>query len=219
MTTRVLVIAKAPVPGLAKTRLGAEVGMDLAAELAAAALLDTARTCVATVGRDRCRLALEGDLATAAYADRLAAALDGWVVLPQRGSGLAERLASSLLDLAAVAPGPVVQICMDTPQLTEADLAGVIDGLADHDAVLADAEDGGWWALALADPRRGEHLVGVPMSTPSTGAATRAAFEDAGLRVGQGTVLRDVDAADADAVAAACADDSEFATLWRRIRD
>ena len=219
MTPRVLVIAKAPVPGLAKTRLGAEIGMDVAAELAAAALLDTLRTCAATVGVAGCRLALEGDLTTAVHADRLAAALAGWTVFPQRGHGLAERLAFSHLDLAAERPGPVVQICMDTPQVTEADLSAVIEGLDDHGAVLADAEDGGWWALALADPRRGEHLVGVPMSTPTTGAATRAAFEAAGLTVGRGPVLRDVDVVDdAEAVAAVCATDSAFAELWRRVR-
>ncbi len=219
MTAKILVIAKAPVPGLAKTRLGAAVGMDVAAELAAAALLDTVRTCAATVGVADCALALEGDLATAVYADRLAAALAGWTVFPQRGDGLAERLAFSHLDLAAERPGPVVQICMDTPQVTEADLTAVIDGLGDHDAVLADAEDGGWWALALADPRRGEHLVGVPMSTPTTGAATRAAFVVAGLTVGRGPVLRDVDVVDdAEAVAAVCATDSAFAGLWRRVR-
>jgi glycosyltransferase A (GT-A) superfamily protein (DUF2064 family) len=216
---RLLVIAKAPVPGLAKTRLGAELGMDVAAELAAAALLDTVKTCVATVGVAGCRLALEGDLTAAVHADRLAAALTGWTVFPQRGDGLAERLACSHLDLAAEQPGPVVQICMDTPQVTEADLRTVIDGLRDHDAVLADAEDGGWWALALADPRQGEHLVGVPMSTPTTGAATRAAFVAAGLVVGRGPVLRDVDVVDdAEAVAAGCAADSAFAELWRRVR-
>ena len=217
---RLLVVAKSPVPGLAKTRLGAEVGMDVAAELAAAALLDTLGTCAATVGVDRCRLALEGDLAEATYADRLAVALDGWAVFPQRGDGLGQRLACSHLDLAGEEQGPVVQICMDTPQVTEADLTDVIAGLDDHDAVLADAEDGGWWALALADPRQGEHLVGVPMSTPTTGAATRSAFENAGLTVGRGRVLRDVDVAeDADAVAEACAEGSVFAALWRRVRD
>jgi uncharacterized protein len=219
MTPRILVIAKAPVPGLAKTRLGAEVGMDVAAELAAAALLDTLRTCVAAVGVVGCRLALEGDLTTAVYADRLVAALAGWTVFPQRGDGLAERLACSHLDLAAEQPGPVVQICMDTPQVTEADLSAVIEGLDNHDAVLADAEDGGWWALALGDPRGGEHLLGVPMSTPTTGAATRAAFEAVGLTVGSGPVLRDVDVVDdAEAVAAVCADDSEFAEVWSRVR-
>jgi glycosyltransferase A (GT-A) superfamily protein (DUF2064 family) len=218
VTPRILVIAKAPVPGLAKTRLGAELGMDVAAELAAAALLDTLRTCAATVGVADCRLALEGDLTTAVHADRLAAALVGWTVFPQRGDGLAERLACSHLDLAAEQPGPVVQICMDTPQVTEADLTAVIDGLDDHDAVLADAEDGGWWALALADPRHGAYLAGVPMSTPRTAAATRTAFQDAGLRVGSGRVRRDVDVAPgAAAVAAACADGSEFARRWRAV--
>ena len=37
----VLVVAKAPVPGLAKTRLARTLGAEAAADLAAAALLDT----------------------------------------------------------------------------------------------------------------------------------------------------------------------------------
>ncbi len=218
MSAQVLVVAKAPVPGVAKTRLGATIGMDVAAELAAAALLDTLRTCVAAVGVDRCRLALEGDLSMATYADRLAAVLDGWRVFAQRGDALAERLAHAHLDLAAAHDGPVVQIGMDTPQLTAADLSTVAAGLEDHDAVLADAEDGGWWALGLADPRHATHLVGVPMSTATTGDGTRRAFEDAGLRVGRGPVLRDVDeVADAQATADACAGDSEFARLWNAL--
>jgi glycosyltransferase A (GT-A) superfamily protein (DUF2064 family) len=220
MTPRVLVMAKSPVPGRVKTRLGAAVGMDLAAELAAAAFFDTVRTCASTVGVDRCRLALEGDIAESPYAARLAAALDGWAVFAQRGDDLAERLAFAHLDLAAEADGPVVQIGMDTPQVTSGDLTGVLDGLATHEAVLADAADGGWWALGLTDARRGEHLVGVPMSTPGTAALTRSAFESAGMSVGRGPVLRDVDTAeDADAVAAVCAQGSEFAALWRTGRD
>ncbi len=219
MTARVLVVAKAPTPGLAKTRLGAQVGQDVAAELAAAALLDTARTCAAAVGVARCRLALEGDLSGATYADRLVSAFAGWVVFPQRGAGLAERLANAHLDLAAEGPGPSVQIGMDTPQVTVRDLTGLIDALDGYDAVLADAEDGGWWALALAEPSRGEHLAGVPMSTPTTATATRAAMVAAGLRVGSGRVLRDVDLAeDADAVAGECGEGSEFASAWRRVR-
>lgn len=213
---RVLVVAKAPVAGVAKTRVGAEVGMDLAAELAAAALLDTLRTCAAAVGVDRCRVALAGRLTDATDSERLATALEGWHAFDQRGDGLAERLANAFLDLAAEEDGPVVQIGMDTPQVTESDLAALLDGLDGHDAVLADAEDGGWWALALADPTQGAHLAGVRMSTPGTAAATRSAFESAGLRVGTGRMLRDVDvAADADAVAAACAEGSEFARRWR----
>ena len=167
---------------------------------------------------DRCRLAIAGELTDATDGERLATALEGWAAFSQRGEGLDERLANAFVDLAAEHDGPVVQIGMDTPQVTGSDLAALIAGLDGHDAVLADAEDGGWWALALADPRHGAHLAGVPMSTPGTAAATRTAFEDAGLRVGAGRVLRDVDVAeDADAVAAACADGSEFARRWRAV--
>ena len=215
---RVLVVAKAPVPGVAKTRVGAEVGMDVAARLAAAALLDTVRTCTTAVGVDRCRLALAGELTDATDSERLTTALADWSSFPQRGDGLDERLANAFLDLAAEDDGPVVQIGMDTPQVTGSDLAALVDALQDHDAVLADAEDGGWWALALTDPRHGAHLAGVPMSTPGTAAATRSALEALGLRVGSGRVLRDVDVADdADAVAEACAEGSEFARRWRAV--
>ena len=50
MSARALVLAKAPVPGRAKTRLGAGIGMDAAADLAAAALLDTLAAFLATDG-------------------------------------------------------------------------------------------------------------------------------------------------------------------------
>jgi glycosyltransferase A (GT-A) superfamily protein (DUF2064 family) len=171
------------------------------------------------VGAERCRLALEGDLAEAVDAGRLADALQGWTVFSQRGEGLAERLAASQVDLAVEAPGEVVQVGMDTPQMTVDHLSGVIEGLATNDAVLGDAEDGGWWALGLSDPRRAELLNGVPMSRSTTGAATRRAFESAGLVVGRAPTLRDVDtAADAEAVAAVCPDGSEFARLWSGVR-
>ena len=56
----VLVVAKAPVPGFAKTRIAGDVGDDAAAELAAAALLDTLQ---ASVGSGmRVVVALTGDL-------------------------------------------------------------------------------------------------------------------------------------------------------------
>ena len=86
-SVRVLVVAKAPVPGVVKTRVGAEVGMDVAAGLAAAALLDTVRTCTTAVGVDRCRLALAGRLTDATDGERLTTALADWSSFPQRGTG------------------------------------------------------------------------------------------------------------------------------------
>jgi glycosyltransferase A (GT-A) superfamily protein (DUF2064 family) len=217
MNANVLLVAKAPVAGRVKTRLAATVGVDRAATLAAAALLDTVRACVAAVGAARCRLALHGDLGTAVDGDRLTEAVAGWTVLPQRGDGFAERLANAHLDVAG--DGPVVQIGMDTPQVTAEHLSGLADLLDEHDAVLADAEDGGWWALGLSDPRHGARLSEVPMSEPTTGTSTRRTLERAGLGVVRGPLLRDVDTAeDAEAVARRCAPDSEFARAWERLR-
>ena len=84
-----LVVAKAPVAGRVKTRLGHVLGMERAAELAAAALLDTLAVCVAAYGVDRCHLALDGDLAEAERADELLDATSGWIVHPQRGDDFA----------------------------------------------------------------------------------------------------------------------------------
>ena len=82
-----------------------------------------------------------------------------------------------------------MQIGMDTPQVTAADLTAVADGLGRHEAVLGDAADGGWWVLGLRRPDAAAALRGVPMSTPTTGADTRAALEAAGLAVGTTTEL------------------------------
>jgi rSAM/selenodomain-associated transferase 1 len=211
--TSVLVVAKAPEPGRVKTRLGRDIGMEAAAEVAASSLLDTLAVCV-SAGSD-CHLSLAGDLSLAVRRDELRAALVGWTVHAQVGVDLAARLA----DAHARVPGPVVQVGMDTPHLTSELLGEALARLATYDAVLGAAEDGGWWVLALRDPHHAAALVGVPMSTATTGADTRAALEAAGLSVGGTSVLRDVDTvADADAVAA-LVPDSRFAAAWTDVRE
>ena len=212
----VLVTAKAPVPGQAKTRLAATVGDSAAADLAAAALLDTLAAAEAAAGREHRMVALAGHLRLSARAEHLDRALRDWRVVPQRGEGFDHRLAAAHADAG---PGPVVQVGMDTPQLTAAHLQAVADGLLVDDAVLGPAPDGGWWVLGLRDPVHAEALVGVPMSVPHTYADTRAALLGRGLSVGTTATLRDVDdAADAEAVASA-APGTRFARAWRRLQD
>ena len=213
MSPTLLLVAKAPVPGLVKTRLAADVGEAAATAVAAAALLDTIEACTLTVGPERCRLALSGDLAEALRADEIRAALTGWTIAPQHGTGLGERLANAHAEV----PGPVMQIGMDTPQVTSAGLSAVADGLDAADAVLAPAEDGGWWALALRDPSAATALRDVPMSTPQTYAATRSALEALGLRVAAGERLRDVDHLADVAPVAAVAPHTRFAVVAAEI--
>ncbi len=219
---RALVVAKAPVAGLAKTRLAAEVGDRAAARLAAASLLDTLDACEQAFGAERVLVAITGDLAAAEESgvlrERLGAYPDG-AVFEQCEGGFDVRLAHAHAGLADRAPGAaVVQVGMDTPQLTGELLAAVAADLADADAVLGPAADGGWWVLALRDPRAARALAGVPMSTDHTGADTWAALEGAGLRVRGAPVLRDVDEVADAADVAEEAPASRFARGWSEAR-
>src|SRR4029079_1099797 len=132
---RALVTAKAPVAGRVKTRLGTVIGMETAARVAAAALLDTLVACRAAF--DECHLALDGTLTGACEEDALRAHLDGWVIHPQRGASFGERLAHAHADAAG--PGPTVQVGMDTPQVTVADLREVAAAAGEGNAVLGPA--------------------------------------------------------------------------------
>ncbi|MET8282247.1 DUF2064 domain-containing protein [Micromonospora sp. NPDC005174] len=191
--TVLLVVAKAPVAGAVKTRLCPPVTPAQAARIAAAALRDTLDAVRATPGVTPV-LAWSGRLAEAEDADALTAALAGWSVLDQRGVGLGDRLANAYAEVAAAYPGqPVVQIGMDTPQVTPARLAAAVAGLRAADAVLGRAHDGGWWSLGLRDPRHARVLRDVSMSTPNTGHDTWAALTGHGLRTAPLPVLRDVD--------------------------
>jgi glycosyltransferase A (GT-A) superfamily protein (DUF2064 family) len=108
---------------------------------------------------------------------------------------------------------------MDTPQLTADLLAAALevvdpaDGSVDApvdapvDAALGLAEDGGWWALALRDPRDAHRITDVPTSRDDTGRLTWDALHAGppGARPGRVVALptlSDVDTAD-DAAAVA----------------
>src|SRR5689334_23015978 len=80
----VLVLAKAPVAGRVKTRLTPAATPAGAAEVAAAALLDTLDAALAVPGA-RVVVALEGDPADAARRDELGDALARTLVVRQRG--------------------------------------------------------------------------------------------------------------------------------------
>lgn len=206
----VLLMAKVPVPGKAKTRLGAVVGHDLAADLAAAALIDTLAACRAAGARTV--VALAGELADSPQAAALTTALAECEIVAQVGEGFAERLVNAHRDAGS---GVVVQIGMDTPQVTAADLIAVADKLTDQvDAVLAPATDGGWWALARRDPDVAVPLGEVEMSTPTTGADTKAALERSGRRVALAHALCDVDTIEDAQEVADAAPGTRFSQLW-----
>jgi glycosyltransferase A (GT-A) superfamily protein (DUF2064 family) len=197
--TQLLVITKAPVPGRSKTRLTPPCSPDQAAAIAAAAVGDTLDAVRATPVQRRV-VALDGapgDLD-----------LTGCTVVPQVTGDLGTRLAAAFAAAMDAAPQPTLLIGMDTPQVTPALLGDALAQLVTAGpgtAVLGTAPDGGWWALGVHTAAAAQVLIDVPMSTADTGRLTRAALEDAGLRVLDLPPLTDIDHfPDALAVAAEC---------------
>ena len=172
-------MAKAPVPGRVKTRLCPPLSPTEAAEYAAAALADTLDA-VAASAADEKVLALDGEPGAWLPA--------GFRVLPQRGASFNERLANAW----TAAGGPGVQIGMDTPQVTPAQLDRALGQVRPGWAQLGPTPDGGWWALGLPAPD-GRVFDQVPMSRPDTGIWQRARLTQLGYDVAELDPLVDVD--------------------------
>ena len=190
--TTVVVIAKEPRPGLAKTRLCPPCSPETAAAIAAAALHDTL---VAVAGSECAAarvLALDGEPGPWLP--------PGFTIVPQATGDLGARLAAAVESVT----GPVLVVGMDTPQVTPELLADACERLRDPelDAVLGRAIDGGYWAIGFRGQRRGA-FTGVPMSTSRTAARQLDRLRQLGMRVGELPHLLDVDTfVDARAVAA-----------------
>jgi hypothetical protein len=201
-----LVIAKEPVPGRAKTRLCPPCTTAQAAMLAAAALRDTLRAVARTPAARRV-LVFDGDARSWAP--------PGWDVVAQRGTGLAERLSAAFEDVAM----PALLVGMDTPQLSPLLL---LDGLAaltrpGVDAVLGPATDGGYWSIGLKRPDQ-RIFDAVPMSEPTTCAEQRARLNELGLSVYEQRPLTDIDDFEAALSVAGHASHTLFARALARVQ-
>lgn len=177
----ILLLAKEPVPGRAKTRLEAEFSSMEAAGLAARAIEDTLKA-VRASWAPRKVLVWEGDPRP-------------WdqefEVVAQPTGSLNDRLTAAF---AAVQTGArndaVLLIGMDTPQVTSSLLDTDWEAA---DAVLGLSDDGGFWGIGLRSADPGTVFDAIPMSTARTGAAQLARLAALGLTVRLLPPLRDVD--------------------------
>jgi uncharacterized protein len=201
----VIVLAKQPLPGGAKTRLTPPLRPDEAARVAAAALADTLAA-AAAVDAAAHLLAFAGDPAGWLPA--------GWRVADQPGGGLDTRIVAAF---AAVDPGrSAVLIGMDTPQFRPEQLSAFDP--ARYDACLGLATDGGYWAIGFADPAAAPSTIsGVPMSTAGTGSIQLARLRRSGLRVQLLDELSDFDTFDAACALVDQAPDGAFAATMREL--
>lgn len=185
---RILVFAKAPVPGRVKTRLIPALGAEGAARLARRLLglaLEQARA--AAVGPvELCMSPAPG------HPDWGDIALPSGIDTSDQGGGdLGERMARAARRRIE-AGEPVLLTGTDCPGLDAARLRAAAARLADHDAVLHPAEDGGYPLLGL-NTFHPSLFTDMPWSTAAVAGLTLQRAAAQGWRLWVGTTLRDID--------------------------
>lgn len=187
-TTRILLFAKAPVPGRVKTRLIPALGAAGAARLARRMLdhvLDEALA--AAVGPVELCASPSFDAP-----DWAGFALPAGVVTSDQGEG---DIGARMGRAASRHPhddSRVLLIGADCPGLTAARLRAAAAALDQHDAALHPALDGGYPLLGL----RAFHaslFADMPWSTPAVAALTLARMRALHWRVWLGETLADID--------------------------
>ena len=166
----VAVLAKAPVPGQAKTRLSPLLGDAGAARAQRGFILRTLATVrLAATGP----LTLHGALGAGHRLFQLLAQRHGVACRSQSEGDLGDRMAAIVVDhFSQHRPPPLLIVGTDCPVLTAAHLQRAADALQTSDAVLIPAEDGGYVLIGL---RRALPAVfaQVDWSTPRVMAQTR----------------------------------------------
>lgn len=175
-----VLIARRPIIGQGKRRLAAEVG-DAAAHRFQRVALGRLIRRLGADARWRLCLAITPDAPLACPGVAYVVG-QGEGDLGQRMARLCERLA----------PGPLVIIGSDTPEVASNDIQAAFDALTRSDCVVGPARDGGYWLIGFTQAQR-QHLPfsRVRWSTPDARADTLANL--AGKRVEMLRELEDVD--------------------------
>jgi rSAM/selenodomain-associated transferase 1 len=185
----VLVMAKAPRPGTVKTRLHPLLGPAGCAALQAELIRHTLE--VASAAGPRVHLAYAPADAEANLRDL---APPGVRMLPQHGRNLGQRMAAAALDVFSAGAGRLLVIGTDAPTLTGRALAAALTALADHDAVLGPAFDGGYYLIGMHAPRTDLFAIDPALwSTDQVLSATLTRARALHLTVELLAPLRDLD--------------------------
>ncbi len=187
----VIVMAKAPVAGRSKTRLGRDIGAARAAYVSARLIERTMDAVMEgrNAGWWRASAAVDPAAALGRGVFRRA---DGVDVFPQARGDLGVRLLAAMR--RASDGGPIIVIGADAPAISAVAIERGFRRLKACDVVFGPAEDGGFWLLGVA---RGALL---PRSFEGVRWSTRHAMADAtsrfrGRRIAYLDELADVDEA------------------------
>ncbi|MFP2767963.1 TIGR04282 family arsenosugar biosynthesis glycosyltransferase [Oceanisphaera sp. KMM 10153] len=190
MNTRIIIFAKAPVAGLAKTRLIPALGADGAARLARQMLMSTLN---ASMSADTGPVELCMSPAPGAIEWRHLPLPPGIERSDQGEGDLGQRMArAARRGLVANGHEQVLLIGTDCPQLSPELLRRTARQLVDSDCLLHPTIDGGYALLGLRRFHTSlfEHM---PWSTDRVAAITRERIARLGWRCVLGERLQDID--------------------------
>ena len=190
VAARLIVFAKAPVAGQAKTRLIPALGASGAAALAARLLQHTLATAEAA-GFPALELCVSPDTTHPAFQAVAQQPHAMWTLTLQGEGDLGARMQRRLHAALATA-GPALLIGTDAPSLDAAVLQAASAALADHDAVFVPALDGGYALVGLARPAP-QLFESIAWSTAAVMAQTRERARTAGLRCAELPPVPDID--------------------------
>ena len=186
----VAVLAKAPVAGLAKTRLMPLLGPSGAARAQRGFVLQTLATARAA-STGVLTLWCAPDAANRFF--RALVCRHGVNARPQPLGDLGHRMAAAMSNHFSQAPHlPMLIVGTDCPVLTAEHLQQAADALRTVDAVLIPAEDGGYVLIGLRQPMP-EVFTKIEWSTPRVLAQTRERLHAAGASWRELPTLWDVD--------------------------
>ena len=185
-TIAIAVLAKAPLPGFAKTRLIPALGAEGAALLQARLVEHSVATaCAARIGP----VTLWGAPDESHPLFQAIGARLGVTLARQDGGDLGERMLAAV----AAADMPVIVIGTDCPALTSDHLRTAADILrSGADAAIIPAEDGGYALIGLRAPAR-TLFSEMRWSVPSVMEETRRRLRDLGMRWQEPVTLWDLD--------------------------
>ncbi len=190
MKARIIVMAKAPVAGMAKTRLAPRLGEHGAAQLAQQMLfhaLDVAASCDGLESVELCMSPEPG------APEWQATPLPKSLHTSAQGQGdLGERMARAVARAMAAKHPAAILMGTDCPDLTRAHIQSALDALHTHDAAMLPAADGGYVLLGLRAVHPGL-FESVPWSTAAVARLTQARCQALGLALWVGPTLHDID--------------------------
>jgi len=183
-----IVFLKHPEAGRVKTRLAPALGVEIAAALYRVLCEEALRATAPRPGEYE-RLVF---FAPPEAAESVRAWLPGVPLLPQLGGDLGARMGAAFARAFDRGAERVAIVGTDSPAVSRATVSDALDALDEADVVVGPAEDGGYYLLALGQPRA-ELFEGVAWSTPAVLDETLARAATGGLRVRQLARLRDID--------------------------